>query len=190
MCWFSVPNWFCPFCCYYKNLLKWFRHSNRKDQVLHGDAFVFARSCRSNAKLCMHFSDSAWFESNYPHNVYPTAIRAGMFYIILQIQHEIKRKKKKNYFPKCLPGWFQTFRSRIQKQSLNDYQNGDNTDRLQGKQVWLTGRRRCYRTASWQCENEPLWLGGCWAAGTGGRCAWISVAVTVVEEERDIHRDV
>lgn len=64
------------------------------DQVLHGGAFVFARLGRSNAKLCMHFSDSAWFESNYPHNIYPTAIRAGMFYIISQMQHKKKQKKR------------------------------------------------------------------------------------------------
>lgn len=79
-------------------LLKWFRHSNHKDQVLHGGAFVFARSCRSNAKLFMHFSDSAWFESNYPHNNFPTAIKAGMFYIVSQIQHK-KRIISQNVCP-------------------------------------------------------------------------------------------
>lgn len=67
-------------------------------------------------------------------------------------------------------------------------QTPKNVGRLPSKQIWLTGRRRCYRTASWQCENGPLWLGGCWAAGTGGRCAWIWVAVIIIGEGREIHR--
>lgn len=78
------------------------------------------------------------------------------------------------------------WRYRMRKVAIEQTQKiVDNVEPLPSKQMWLTGRRRCYRTASWQCENEPLWLGGCWAAGTGGRCAWISVAVTIIEEERE-----
>lgn len=130
--------------------------------------------CCSNAILCMHFSHSAWFESNYLHNIYPTAIRAEMF-------HLITWNISQNIFT-CLDDLKHL---KLQDATVALEQTPKSVGHLPSKQIGLTGRRRCYRTASWQCENEPLWLGGCWAAGTGGRCAWISVAVIIIGEERE-----
>lgn len=40
----------------------------------------------------------------------------------------------------------------------------------------LTGMRRCCHGPSLQLESRPLWMEGCWSAGTDVVCAWTSVA--------------
>lgn len=40
----------------------------------------------------------------------------------------------------------------------------------------LTGMRRCCHGPSLQLESGPLWMEGCWSAGTDVVCAWTSAA--------------
>lgn len=40
----------------------------------------------------------------------------------------------------------------------------------------LTGMQRCCHGSSLQLESGPLWMEGCWSAGTDVACAWTSVA--------------